>query len=50
MAAQFYILAGDNAKAAALEKKMEARDDKGEAKRREQFKKDQKSLEKELGL
>jgi hypothetical protein len=50
VAAQFYILAGDNAKAAALEKKMDARDDKGEAKRREQFKKDQKSLEKELGL
>jgi hypothetical protein len=50
VAAQFYMLAGDEAKAAALEKKRESRDDKAEAKRREQFKKDQKSLEKELGL
>lgn len=50
VAAQFYMLAGDEARAAALEKTMKSRDDKAEAKRREQFKKDQKSLEKELGL
>jgi len=50
VAAQFYMLAGDEAKAAALEKKRESRDDKAETKRREEFKKDQKSLEKELGL
>lgn len=30
--------------------KLGSRDDNAEAKRREQFKKDQKSLEKELGL
>lgn len=50
IAAQFYELAGDSAKAAALQKKSEARNEKAEAKRQEQFQKDQKSLEKELGL
>jgi len=50
VAAQFYDLAGDSAKAAALQKKAEARHEKTEAKRQEQFQKDQKSLEKELGL
>ena len=50
VAAQFYELAGDSAKAAALTRKSEARNEKAEAKRQDQFQKDQKSLEKELGL
>ena len=50
VAAQFYELAGDSAKAAAVTKKSEARNEKAEAKRQDQFQKDQKSLEKELGL
>jgi len=50
VAAQFYELAGDSAKAAAVTKKAEARNEKVEAKRQEQFQKDQKSLERELGL
>lgn len=50
VAAQFYELAGDSARAAALGKKNEARNEKAEGKRQQQFQKDQKSLEKELGL
>jgi len=50
IAAQFYELAGDSAKAAAVAKQATVRDEKKEARRREQFQKDQKSLEKELGL
>jgi hypothetical protein len=49
-AAKFYELAGDSAKAEALEKKREAQDEKAEAKRQGDFKKGQKSLEKELGF
>lgn len=49
-AAKFYELAGDSAKAEALEKKREAHDEKAEAKRQGDFKKGQKSLEKELGF
>jgi len=46
LAARFYALSGDEAKAAAVEKQKE----KAEARRQEKFKKGQKSLEKELGL
>lgn len=46
LAAKFYDLSGDEAKAAAVEKQKE----KTETKRQDKFKKDQKSLEKELGL
>ncbi len=46
LAARFYALSGDKTKAAAVEKQKE----KTEAKRQQQFKKDQQSLEKELGL
>ena len=46
LAAKFYALSGDEAKAAAVEKQKE----KAEAKRQDKFKKDQKSLEKELGF
>jgi len=49
-AAKFYELAGDSAKAEALEKNREAHDEKAEAKRQGDFKKGQKSLEKELGF
>lgn len=46
LAAKFYGLSGDEAKAAAVEKQKE----QAETKRQGKFKKDQKSLEKELGL
>lgn len=46
LAAKFYELSGDEAKAAAVEKQKE----KAEVKRQDKFKQDQKSLEKELGL
>ncbi len=46
LAARFYALSGDKTKAAAVEKQKE----KTETKRQQQFKKDQQSLEKELGL
>lgn len=46
LAAKFYDLSGDEAKAAAVEKQKE----KTETIRKDKFKKDQKSLEKELGL
>jgi len=46
LAARFYALSGDEAKAAAVEKQKE----KAETKRQDKFKQDQKSLEKELGL
>ena len=49
-AVKFYELAGDSAKAEGLAKKAEAEGEKAEAKRQDKFKKDQKSLEKELGL
>lgn len=50
LAVEFYSLAGDDAKAAALEKKSEAEKQKTESVRQDKFKKDQQSLEKELGL
>ncbi|BAV34980.1 hypothetical protein SCL_2703 [Sulfuricaulis limicola] len=50
LAVEFYSLAGDDAKAAALEKKSEAEKQKTESARQDKFKKDQQSLEKELGL
>ena len=46
LAAKFYNLSGDEAKAAAVEQQKE----KAETKRQGKFKKDQKSLEKELGF
>lgn len=46
LAAKFYELSGDEAKAAAVEKQKE----KAETTRQEKFKKGQKSLEKELGF
>lgn len=46
LAARFYDLSGDRTKMKAVEKQKE----KTEAGRQQQFKKDQKSLEKELGL
>lgn len=49
-AVKFYELAGDSAKAEALEKNREAQHEKAEAKRQGDFKKGQKSLEKELGF
>jgi hypothetical protein len=50
LAVKFYELAGDDAKARALAQKTEAESKKVEAKRQDQFKKDQQALEKELGL
>lgn len=46
LAARFYAISGDSTKLKAVEKQQE----KAEAKRQQQFKQDQKSLEKELGL
>lgn len=46
LAARFYALSGDKTKAAAIEKQKH----QTEGKRQQQFKKDQQSLEKELGL
>lgn len=46
LAGKFYDLSGDESKAAAAEQQKE----KAEVKRQDKFKKDQKSLEKELGL
>jgi len=50
LAVEFYNLAGDDARAEALEKKSEAEKQKTESTRQDKFKKDQQSLEKELGL
>lgn len=50
LAVEFYSLAGDDAKAVALEKKSEAEKAQAETKRQDKFKKEQQSLEKELGL
>lgn len=53
IAAQFYDLAGDTGKSDALMKKIDAqseKSEKSEGKRQDQFKKDQQSLEKALGL
>lgn len=50
LAAEFYRLAGDSDKAAALEQRSEAERQKAESARRDRFKKDQQSLEKELGF
>jgi hypothetical protein len=50
LAAEFYRLAGDSDKAVALEQRLEAEKQKTESARREKFKKDQQSLEKELGF
>jgi hypothetical protein len=50
LAVDFYRIAGDSAKAAGLEKKSEAEKEKAESTRQGKFKKDQKSLEKELGF
>lgn len=50
LAVEFYNLAGDDSRAAALEKKSEAEKQKSESTRQDKFKKDQQSLEKELGL
>lgn len=49
-AKNFYNLAGARAKADELEKRTEAQHRKSEAKRQQQFTKDQDKLEKELGL
>ncbi len=50
LAVEFYQIAGDSTKAAALEKKSEAEKQKAESARQGKFNKDQKALEKELGL
>jgi hypothetical protein len=50
LAVEFYQIAGDSSKAEALEKKSEAEKQKSESARQDKFKKDQQSLEKELGL
>lgn len=50
LAVEFYSLAGDDARAAALEKKSEAEKQKTESTRQDKFKRDQQELEKELGL
>ncbi len=50
LAVDYYNLAGDNAKARELDKKSEAERKKTESTRQDKFKKDQQSLEKELGL
>jgi len=50
LAVEFYQIAGDSSKAEALEKKSEAEKQKTESARQDKFKKDQQSLEKELGL
>lgn len=49
-AANFYILAGADAKAADLEKRTKESNQKKEAKRQEQFQQEQDDLEKELGF
>jgi hypothetical protein len=49
-AVDYYRIAGPDAKADGLEKKSGADRSKAEAKRQDQFKQDQKALEKELGL
>ena len=50
IAADYYHLAGLDDKASQLEEANEAEKEKTEAKRQDKFKKDQKSLEKELGF
>ena len=50
IAADYYNLAGLGDKASELEEAHEAEKEQAESKRQEQFKDDQKSLEKELGL
>jgi len=50
IAADYYNLAGLGDKAAKLEESHEAEKEKAEVKRQDKFKKDQKSLEKELGF
>lgn len=50
LAVEFYQIAGDNTKATALEKKSAAEKQKAESARQGKFDKDQKALEKELGL
>jgi len=50
LAVEFYRIAGDDARAAGLEKKSEAEQQKAESARQGKFNKDQKALEKELGL
>lgn len=49
-AVAFYELAGDHARAEALQKKTDAEAGKTETTRQDKFKKDQQALEKELGL
>jgi hypothetical protein len=50
LAVEFYQIAGDSSRAVALEKKSETEKKKTESARQDKFKKDQQSLEKELGL
>jgi hypothetical protein len=50
LAVEFYRIAGDDARAAGLEKKAEAEQQKTESARQGKFNKDQKALEKEIGL
>lgn len=50
LAVEFYQIAGESAKAAALEKKSEVEKQKAESARQGKFNKDQTALEKELGL
>lgn len=50
IAADYYQIAGLSDKASKIEEAHEAEKEKAEVKRQEKFKKDQKSLEKELGL
>jgi hypothetical protein len=50
LAADYYTIAGLDSKAEKLAESHEAEKEKAEVKRQDKFKKDQKSLEKELGL
>lgn len=50
LAVEYFQIAGDNAKAEAVEKQHEAQAQQAEEKRKKSFKKDQEQLEKELGL
>lgn len=50
LAVAYFQIAGDNAKAEALQKQTEVKAEKTEEARKKTFKKDQDSLEKELGL
>lgn len=50
VAADYYVIAGENGKATAVQKETEVREEKAEESRKKVFKKDQDDLEKALGF